>query len=58
MLAPTGLQADALSTACMVLGMEKSLQLAARLPQVDVLCIAKSGEVRKSAGFPGAPRSA
>jgi thiamine biosynthesis lipoprotein len=57
-LAPTGLQADALSTACMVLGMEKSLQLAARLPQVDVLCIAKSGEVRKSAGFPGAPRSA
>lgn len=53
-LAPTGLQADALSTACMVLGMEKSLQLAARLPQVDVLCIAKSGEPRRSAGFPDA----
>jgi len=51
-LAPTGMQADALSTACMVLGMEKSLQLAASLPQVDVLCIAKSGELRKSAGFP------
>ncbi len=51
-LAPTGMQADALSTACMVLGMEKSLQLAARLPQVDVLCIAKSGELHRSAGFP------
>ncbi len=53
-LAPTGLQADALSTACMVLGMERSLQLAARLPGVDVLCIAKSGEARRSAGFPDA----
>ncbi len=53
-LAPTGMQADALSTACMVLGMEKSLQLAATLPQVDVLCIAKSGELRRSAGFPSA----
>lgn len=53
-LAPTGMQADALSTACMVLGMEKSLQLAATLPQVDVLCIAKSGELRRSAGFPTA----
>lgn len=57
-LAPTGLQADALSTACMVLGMERSLQLAARLPHVDVLCIAKSGEVRRSAGFPDAPQPA
>ena len=51
-LAPTGMQADALSTACMVLGMEKSLQLAASLPQVDVLCIAKDGTLRRSAGFP------
>lgn len=54
-LAPNGMQADALSTACMVLGMEKSLQLAARLPEVDVLCIAKSGEMRRSGGFPDVP---
>ena len=51
-LAPTGMQADALSTACMVLGMQRSLQLAARLPGVDVLCIAKDGAVQRSAGFP------
>ena len=51
-LAPTGMQADALSTACMVLGSAKSLQLAARLPGVDVLCIGKHGEVQHSAGFP------
>ena len=57
-LAPTGLQADALSTACMVLGMEKSLQLAASLPDVDVLCIAKTGELRRSAGFPDASQPA
>ena len=57
-LAPTGMQADALSTACMVLGREKSLQLAERLPGVDVLCIAKSGERWQSRGFPGAPASA
>ena len=48
------MQADALSTACMVLGMQHSLQLAARLPGVDVLCIAKDGTVQRSAGFPAA----
>lgn len=51
-LAPTGMQADALSTACMVLGAEASLQLAARVPGVDVLCIGKHGERQRSAGFP------
>lgn len=51
-LAPTGMQADALSTACMVLGMQASLQLAARLPGVDVLCINKLGHIQRSAGFP------
>jgi thiamine biosynthesis lipoprotein len=55
-LAPTGMQADALSTACMVLGMNGALRLAERLPKVDVLCIAKSGEIRRSAGFPGMPQ--
>ncbi len=57
-LAPTGMQADALSTACMVMGMNKSLQLADQLPGVDLLCITKSGEIRRSAGFPGLPRQA
>lgn len=50
-LAPTGMQADALSTAFMVMGAEKSLQLAGELAGVDVLCIAKDGGVRRSAGF-------
>ncbi len=50
-LAPTGMQADALSTACMVMGTERSLRLARALPGVDVLCIAKDGSVRRSEGF-------
>lgn len=51
-LAPTGMQADALSTAFMVLGAQASLRLAAQLSGVDVLCITKQGEVQRSAGFP------
>lgn len=51
-LAPSGLRADALSTACMVLGAEKSLQVARAMPGVDVLCISKDGSVRRSEGFP------
>ncbi len=51
-LAPTGMQADALSTAFMVLGAQRSLQLAGRLPGVDVLCISKLGEIQRSTGFP------
>ncbi len=51
-LAPTGLQADGLSTAMMVIGAERSLALAASLPGVDVLCITKTGSIRFSAGFP------
>lgn len=51
-LAPTGMQADALSTAFMVMGAEKALRLAAELAGVDMLCIAKDGRVRRSAGFP------
>lgn len=54
-LAPTGMQADALSTACMVMGTEKSLRLAGELAGVDVLCIAKDGRVGRSAGFPAYP---
>ncbi len=51
-LAPTGMQADALSTAFMVLGAQASLRLAARLPGVDLLCLGKRGEIQRSAGFP------
>lgn len=51
-LAPTGMQADALSTSFMVMGAEKSLQLARSLANVDLLCIAKSGAVQRTAGFP------
>ncbi len=53
-LAPTGLQADGLSTAMMVIGSERALQLAASLRDVDVLCIDKTGRQRRSAGFPQA----
>ncbi len=53
-LAPTGLLADGLSTACMVLGTEKSLALAAAWPEVDVMCITKTGQVYRSPDFPKA----
>ena len=51
-LAPTGMQADALSTAAMVLGAKKSIALAQQMPQIDLLCIAKSGASYRTAGFP------
>jgi len=53
-LAPSGLLADGLSTACMVLGTTKSLALAASLQDVDVLCITKAGVMHRSPGFPKA----
>lgn len=53
-LAPTGLLADGLSTACMVLGAEKSLALAAAWPEVDLMCITKAGQIYRSPGFPQA----
>ncbi len=53
-LAPSGLQADGLSTAMMVMGSARALQLAAALPGVDVLCIAKDGRRQQSTGFPRA----
>lgn len=56
-LAPSGLLADGLSTACMVLGAKKSLALAASLPDVDVLCITKAGAMYRSRGFPQAASS-
>ena len=56
-LAPSGLLADGLSTACMVLGTNKSLALAASLQDVDVLCVTKSGAMHRSPGFPQAVSS-
>jgi thiamine biosynthesis lipoprotein len=53
-LAPTGLEADGLSTAFMVLGARRAHTLAARLPGVDLLTIGKDGAAWKSAGFPSA----
>jgi len=52
--APSGILADGLSTAFMVMGARKAHALAARLPDVDVMTINKRGIVWKSPGFPGA----
>lgn len=51
-IAATGMQADGLSTAMMVLGPEKALALAATLTDVDVLLIAKDGRQWRSANLP------
>ena len=51
-MAPTGMLADGLSTACMVLGRERAALLAASLPGVDLLAIDKQGRQWRSAGFP------
>lgn len=51
-LAPTGLMADGLSTAFMVVGAEKALALAAQLQDVDTLLIHKNGTIEKTAHFP------
>ncbi len=51
-LAPTGILADGLSTAFMVMGASKSLALASRIQDVDLLLIHKNGAVQKTARFP------
>lgn len=53
-LAPTGLEADGLSTAFMVMGARRAHSLAAHLPGVDLLVIGKDGTRWKSSGFPAA----
>lgn len=52
-IAPSATDADALSTALMVMGSEAGLALAARLPHVEALVITKTLEMRQTAGFPG-----
>ena len=49
-VAPTGILADGLSTACMVLGVKRSLALAAGIEGVDLLAIDKAGRRWHSAG--------
>ncbi len=51
-LAPTATDADALSTAVMVLGYEAGLALVDSLPHVEALFITKTMEIRQTAGFP------
>lgn len=51
-VAPTGILADGLSTAFMVMGAEQAIALAAQLPDVDLMLIAKDGTIRKTARFP------
>ena len=53
-LAPTGMQADAFSTAAMVLGAVKTLSLVQRLPHVDAFLVFKSGRTWQTDGFPAA----
>ena len=51
-LAPSALEADALSTAFMVLGAERSLAFAAGRPGVDALLIGKDGRHWRTPGLP------
>ena len=54
-LAPSGILADGLSTAFMVLGPERTLALAPRFERVDALLVAKNGARWQTTGFPTLP---
>lgn len=54
-LAPTGMLADGLSTAFMVLGARRASRLAAAMRRVDFLLVDKAGNVFRSRSFPGRP---
>jgi thiamine biosynthesis lipoprotein len=51
-VAPTAMEADALSTAVLVLGADRGLQLVAARRDVDALLIFKDGKTKVTAGFP------
>lgn len=51
-VAPTTLEADALSTAVLVLGAERGLKLIADRPDVDALLVFKDGQTCTTPGFP------
>jgi thiamine biosynthesis lipoprotein len=55
-LAPTALEADALSTACMVLGLEQADALLSRTPGVDALFHTTAGRTVATRRFPVAAR--
>jgi thiamine biosynthesis lipoprotein len=51
-VAPTGLLADGLSTAFMVMGTDKALAMATQMQDVDALLIDKHGGMRATSNFP------
>ncbi len=51
-IAPTAMDADALSTALMVLGSAKGLALVNRLSKVEALLVSKAMNIYRSTGFP------
>ncbi len=51
-VAPTAVEADALSTAVFVLGVERGLQLVRSSRQADALLVLKDGRTLATAGFP------
>jgi FAD:protein FMN transferase len=51
-VAPSATEADALSTAIFVLGMEKGMELVRASAGVDVLLVGKDGREMASGGFP------
>lgn len=51
-LAPSGMEADALSTAIFVLGSSRGFELAASRRNVDALLVTKAGEVLATSNFP------
>jgi thiamine biosynthesis lipoprotein len=51
-MAPTAIEADALSTALFVLGVDKGLDLVRRSPGVDALFVLADGEQIITSGFP------
>jgi thiamine biosynthesis lipoprotein len=50
-IAPTGIDADALSTTVFVLGKEKGMELVERLPNVEALIITSDRQIIRSSGF-------
>jgi thiamine biosynthesis lipoprotein len=51
-VAPTTMQADALSTACFVLGLRRGMELVRSTPDTDALFVTKNGQTHQSPGFP------
>jgi thiamine biosynthesis lipoprotein len=53
--APTGMAADALSTAVFVLGVERGMNLVRSIPGTDALFVTKDGRIVTTDGFPVEP---